>query len=579
MNDRLVSWLMAGLLLTAAVARADPLPSNVGGAAGAIQVSPREELPQPAPRPPGEPQPLRFPPTPAAATTETPPVHAAPLSQQFRVHVRQFRFEGNRVFTDAELGEIAAPYQGRAITSNELHALRHQLTLHYIKAGYLNSGCVIPDQRVENGVITLRLVEGRLTELELSGNSGLPDHYYTDRLALAGDPLHVGRLQERLVLLRDSELVDRVNAALVPGARPGEARLEVQVQEARPWGFEVGVNNSRPPSVGSLRGEVAGWHRNLTGHADSLQLRLGLTEGLEDGELRYAIPLNRYDTTLELAYIRSDSAIVEPPFELLEIESELDTWQLTLRHPFIHTPRENLSLMVRGEHKRNRTWLLGVPFTLSPGAVEGETRATVVRAGPVWVRREARQAWSAALTASFGVDALGATIHPSSPDGRFTALTGQFHYARLLNQVGTQLVVRGVAQWSDDPLLAMEKLPIGGMGTVRGYRENQLVGDRGVSGSVELRHPFWRPEVPFLNSGREPEPVYLALFADYGAVRQVEGENPPVQEISSVGLGVRWDPTPRIHTALYWGHALREIPAFRRDLQDDGLHFEIGWKF
>ncbi|MGB3650239.1 MAG: ShlB/FhaC/HecB family hemolysin secretion/activation protein, partial [Rivularia sp. (in: cyanobacteria)] len=52
----------------------------------------------------------------------------------------------------------------------------------------------------------------------------------------------------------------------------------------------------------------------------------------------------------------------------------------------------------------------------------------------------------------------------------------------LLTSINTQL--------TPDSLLSLERFSIGGVDTVRGYRQNQLVSDNGVLGAVELRIPL-----------------------------------------------------------------------------------------
>jgi hemolysin activation/secretion protein len=82
------------------------------------------------------------------------------LPQQVRILVRQIRVLGNTVFPLEKLDEVTKPYVNRELTTEELEALRLDLTRLYINAGYINSGAVIPDQTVDDGVITFQIIEG-----------------------------------------------------------------------------------------------------------------------------------------------------------------------------------------------------------------------------------------------------------------------------------------------------------------------------------------------------------------------------------------------------------------------------------
>lgn len=104
---------------------------------------------------------------------------------------------------------------------------------------------------------------------------------------------------------------------------------------------------------------------------------------------------------------------------------------------------------------------------------------------------------AARSTLSFGLDALGATTHGGdAPDGRFFAWLAQLQWGHRLPERyrGSELIARLDAQLTGDRLLSLEKFGMGGLRTVRGYQENQLVRDNGIAGSVELRVPVLQTE-------------------------------------------------------------------------------------
>ena len=159
---------------------------------------------------------------------------AQKLSTSARLFVRGFRFEGNTAFSAEVLAKITQPYTNREITSEELEDARRAVTLYYINHGYLNSGAVIPDQTPENGVITIRIVEGVLSKIELHGNKWLRDDYITSRLQRrSGPPLDLNKLKEGLQILRQNPNIKQLNAELQPGTAPGESILDLRVVDQR----------------------------------------------------------------------------------------------------------------------------------------------------------------------------------------------------------------------------------------------------------------------------------------------------------------------------------------------------------
>jgi hemolysin activation/secretion protein len=102
--------------------------------------------------------------------------------------------EGNTVLPVEKLEEITQRYINRTLTTEDLEALRLELTRLYIEAGYINSGAIIPDQTVSEGIITYQIIEGQLTDIEVSGTRWFRESYIRKRLALgAGPPLNIQR--------------------------------------------------------------------------------------------------------------------------------------------------------------------------------------------------------------------------------------------------------------------------------------------------------------------------------------------------------------------------------------------------
>src|SRR5512134_1762325 len=116
---------------------------------------------------------------------------------QVRVFVREIFVTGSTVFSEAELAEVTAPYKNRTLTTEDLERLRLSLTLLYVNRGYITSGAIIPDQDVQAGVISLHIIEGSLTRIDVEGTNWFRTAYLRDRIERgAGTPLAINPLQE-----------------------------------------------------------------------------------------------------------------------------------------------------------------------------------------------------------------------------------------------------------------------------------------------------------------------------------------------------------------------------------------------
>lgn len=521
--------------------------------------------------PPSPPPSLRLPPAPPRGEGQEPSLD--------RVFVRKVLVTGSSVFTPEELSEITAPYENRSLTSEDLETLRTALTLRYINAGYINSGAILPDQAVREGVITFQIVEGVLSQISVEGNKWFRESYIRDRLELgAGPPVNVNPLQERLQLLQQDNRLRAIHAELRPGVKPGEAVLKVNVDEKTPFYAWFAFNNYQSPSVGAERGLLTLAHQNLTGHGDILSLTLGRSEGLNPQiDVWYLLPVTVHDTTLLLRYRKNDYAVIDEIFDPLDTRSESDIYEITLRRPLVRTLHHEFALALTGESLQDKTFLLGEPFSFYPGVENGESRVTALRFSQEWTYRTQREVVAARSRFSFGIDALDATTHSSHsvPDGKFLAWLGQFQWARAFKTWDMQLLFRTDAQFSNQPLLPLEQIAVGGRYTVRGYRENLLVRDQAVIASVELR-------IPMVQNAPWAEVLQLVPFSDYGYAKNRDLPSLDPRSIYSVGLGLRWgvplmkSPADlKLDFEFYWGYALKDVTYPDYNIQDDGIHFQI----
>jgi hemolysin activation/secretion protein len=376
-------------------------------------------------------------------------------------------------------------------------------------------------------------------------------------------------------------MISRINAELKPGGVPGESFVDVDIKDTQPFRLGLEFNNKRPPSVGAEQLEAHLADLNLTGHNDPLLIRYGIAHtnrdggvdlsGLENIEGTYEFPITPWATTLQVHASKSDSSILEDPFTTLDINSNLEQYGATIRQTVYETLSNVVAVSFTADKRRSETFLFGRPFTLSPGAVNGETSIFVLRFAQEFVNRSQVHVLAVRSTFSLGLDAFDATNADGEPDAHFFSWLGQSQYVRRLWNSDKLLVLRLNVQLSNSPLVSLEQLSLGGSESVRGYRENQVLRDNGIFGSAELRWP--------IIYGKEHNPVlFVAPFVDIGGGwNTLDGQEDRNAEIlPSIGVGLIFDPNKHVHAQIYWGCALnRDLVSDENNLQDYGFHFAL----
>ncbi|NER79075.1 MAG: BamA/TamA family outer membrane protein [Leptolyngbya sp. SIO1D8] len=546
-----------------------------------------------------EPAPLEMPEEPSLSDNVPPQTAALPD----QIQVNQFVVTGSTVFDPEDLAAIAlsAVLEPAGLeTAEDLCEVREPASLSaplsltpsqlvrasdaieqcYIQENYINSGAFIAETELteaDDGVVEISVVEGQLEAINIemirSGLFGLNSSYVGSRLEAAiGDPFNLDDLIEAVQLLELDPLITQISTEIVPGTQTGTSVLNARVVQDDGFDMTLFLDNDRSPSVGSLRRGIALSQANLLGIGDRLNLGYNFTEGSNELSLGYAVPINARNGTVGVNFTTTNSDVIEDPFTVLDIESESRNYEIFYRQPLILTPTEEFALSLRATRRTSQAQFLEtlagepIPFPGIGADAEGRTRITALRFGQEWITRNSQEVIALFSEFSFGLDALGATIQPIPPDGRFLLWRGQGQWVRRLGP-DSLFLLRGNIQLADRPLVPNEQFSFGGQRAGRGYRLNTLLRDNGWFLSGEFRLPLFRvPEDDIL--------MQVSPFFDVGGGWN-DGDVPDTTFLTSTGLGLILDVNDTISARLDWGIPLSDFDSTGTDLQDSGIYFSI----
>lgn len=536
-----------------------------------------EERPQPQ-------TPLRppfLPPSPRQAPFQLPPLET-PFPTELPTEgggilLRQVLFHGNTVITTEELEQVAAPYIGKNLKDLEIEELRRQLTQYYIDRGYVNSGALLNKDTPDKGVLTFRIVESKISRVEIRGLERLRAEYVTGRLVpRPEEPLNLNTLRERFQLLLDDPLFAKINARLMPDVNAGDAILDLDAVRARPYQLTVFANNYRPPSVGANAVGLGGNVRNLTSYGDLLEFNYQEPTQRKAGNrylLGWRVPVNRFGTAVSLRFEHGKSIVLEAPLNALNITSQLNSRDIGISHPVFESLRHKFSLGINSVDETVKSTLLGEGFSFTPGVPEGKTKAHVWKLWQEYAHRTEISALVLRSTFSYETNNNEETGVSSStqPPRRYRYWLGQFHYAQRIGDGDTQAVLKGAIQRAETRMLPVDSISIGGVNTVRGYRENQLIRDNGQLLGLQVDFP--------ISPGTLSRPrIVVSPFFDWGRGRNFGDK---ADTISSWGMAVK----------TIWQGFRFDLSAAKRlihpsavnsatgSLQDKGIHLQLSYDF
>ncbi len=551
-------------LILAQVNTPDTLPDS--------NTTPIPITPTPPPPPPVPiPQPLPSPPL--DETPPTPPDSEISPEIPGTITITQFEFTGNTAFSDERLTQQIAEFLNKPITFAELLGIERIITKLYTDEGYINSGAVIPAAQTlspEGAVLKIQIVEGGIEDIKITGNRRLRTSYVRSRIRRgASKPLNRNQLLQALQLLQLDPLIKNISAQLSTGSRQDLSLLEIRVVEADPFRTEFFADNGRAPSVGSFRRGVQINHGNVLGLGDKAEFRYTNTDGSDAFDLSYTVPFNARNGTFRIAGGITDTKIIEPPFDSAEITGDSYYIELGVRQPILRTPTREFAVGFTLSRQRSETELLGDGFALSPGADEdGITKISALRFIQDYTQRSSRDILALRSQFSIGVDLFDATNNSSSPDSQFFAWRGQGQYVRRLAP-DTLLVLRSDLQFADRKLVPLEQFGVGGLQSVRGYRQDSLLTDNGIFASAEVRVPVFRAK-------KIDGVLQVVPFVDFGVGwNKSDSDSSDTNTLIGVGMGLQWRMGNNFNARIDYGIPLTDVDDRDRTLQEEGFYFSV----
>ncbi|MEL6225092.1 MAG: ShlB/FhaC/HecB family hemolysin secretion/activation protein, partial [Cyanobacteria bacterium J06627_8] len=512
----------------------------------AQQLNPNEErIPTPEPLEPDDEVPLapELDSEPAEPDEDAEPDDPSPV--QFEV--QSIDVLDSTVFDDGDFDPIVVPVEGTFVTLEELQQVADAITQLYLDDGYLTSRAILVDQVITDGVVQIQIIEGRISEIQVTGLNRLREDYVRNRIELGANmPLRTDRLEDQLRLLRADPNIENIEASLRAGEDLGESILVVRVVEDDPFLGNLRADNYSPPSVGSDRvGFTLGWG-NVSGRGDSFIVGYDRTAqgGSQVADFNYRIPVNPMNGAVELRATIDRNEVVQEPFDELEIEGASERYEVTFRQPLVRSPREEFALSLGFAYRDGEVLAFDL-IPLSIGANEsGVTRTSVFRFGQDYVKRDFQGAWALRSQFSIGAGILNATENEGIPDSRFFSWLGQ---AQRVQRIGNNhlLIAQLDMQFTPDALLSSEQFVIGGGQSLRGYRQNVRAGDNGIRFSLEDR-------ITLARNASGASTFQVAPFFDMGVVWN-DSDNvdlPDQTFLAGIGTGFLWEIFPNLNLRL-----------------------------
>ncbi len=445
--------------------------------------------------------------------------------------LQKINFEGNTQIPTEELEKLGLEVLGEDIFFDELLEVCQKVTNYYRAKGYLTSYATVPPQRIVDGVATIKIIESKVGELNIEGEKWTREwylrHIIMGKAGLReGDVFNAKNLQRAMKEINREDYVQVQTE--VERQQEGEENtaITLNVRDRFPVNLNFSYDDYGRSYTGAQRVSFLVGMDNLTGLGDKIYGGTILSSGATGWMAGYSLPVSSYGTRLSFDF--SDSHVrLGGPYKGLNVKGNAQSYFFKLTQPLIQTAKSDLIFYTGYDYVNANTSanIAGNPLRLS------NYNLHVWRSGLYGMTDDNYGRWIGNFGFDFGLTGDG---HGAVQDTTFVKLTaGATRVQRLF---GRSLgIVRVGGQYSPNKLFAAEQMQMGGPYTLRGYQPAELIGDYGVTGTVEYRFP-----VPFLDrvAPKIDERLKLAVFYDWGWLGENGGiYNYPQQFLHAVGFG------------------------------------------
>jgi hemolysin activation/secretion protein len=450
--------------------------------------------------------------------------------------VSRVQVNGVTYFSDERVQSLFAHLEGQTIRLDALREQADHLQALYANEGFLLTRVIIPPQTIDNGVVTIEVVEGYIDEISLEDEGSIGGRLAQNALSGLQNkrPLNIRELDGKLLILNDTPGVS-AKTLLQPGSERGAARMAVSTARVPNQGF-VSVSNTGSNAIGPALYSVGYTLNSPLNRPGAIDLSVSVAgrnfEELQALSARYAFPVGSKGAVV---YFGGLAAKAKPGGEAseLDVSSASYSSEVRLRSPLHRSRSSTLYIETALLFAQTRVDALGAEITrdkiaISQVGLRGQHQSSLGRT-------------TAQLFVTAGLPVFGAlnqdTPNPSVAgfDPNFGKINWQLEHIAPVN-TRLSIFTRMVGQWTNDRLLAGEQVAFGGQILGRGYSPSALTGDRGLGLLGELRLDLPEADNPGMISN-----VQAYGFADAASAKLLAGRDTPSekQNIQSYGIGMK----------------------------------------
>ncbi|WP_432379790.1 ShlB/FhaC/HecB family hemolysin secretion/activation protein [Duganella sp. P38] len=492
-----------------------------------------------------------------------------------RFEITRFDVQGNTLLPQSQVAALLAPHAGQQRDFGDVQRALEALEAAYHQRGYNVVIVELPEQELNGGVVTLRVVESKVGRVSVRNNQ-----YFDEANIRRSLPaLQEGRSPDLKAVSANLKQANenpsrQVTMKLRAGERDDEVDALLEVKDESPWKVIGNVDNTGTDASGKTHVGVLLQNANLFNrdHIATLQYT---TSAEEPGRVKvygagYHVPLYASGDSLDFyaSYSNVDSGTINAGLFNLAVSGK----------GAVYGARYNQALAKRGELDARLSYGIDVKAFKNSVLLDGTELGNDVTVHPLSI------GYQASMPISSGEAGWQLTLLRNLPGGSNgghdafalaraharTAYTILRFGGSVTRAVGGDWQLRAIVngQYTRDALIPGEQFGAGGATSVRGFLEREVANDSGLNLNLEAYTPNLCP--------RDGWNCRLLGFYDSAYVNRNKALPGEVDSttIASAGVGARFVLSTNVNLQLDYGHVTKAGATTRADA--NRLHVRLG---
>ncbi|MBD2798085.1 ShlB/FhaC/HecB family hemolysin secretion/activation protein [Xenorhabdus sp. 18] len=400
--------------------------------------------------------------------------------------IHQIHFEGAESLSASVRQALSKPYLSHCLTAGKINELVRKVSNTYIEKGYVTSLARLKEQDLSTSILTITVTEGKVGTILLDGEPSLA-------LKMAF-PNMTGKILNLRDIEQGMEQLNRLPSQQItidiqPAEQPGYSDVILKRTVSKlPAHASLVMNNSGQKNTGSEQINATFGLDNPLRLADQWSISASHNSDFRHNHQSWSIASN---LTIPYGYWSLDyQYAINNSFQMIPVgtgsyrhESQGQTHQLKLNRTLFRDGQQKLALHMGLIRRQTSNVTAGVKLSVSSPTLNtislGANYSTTLAGGyltfnPTLIH--GLSLWGATKDNTKNRNALKSQFRKFSlSSSYFLPLTNDVYYLTSL-----------YGQFTPDNLYASERLSLGGQYSIRGFKEQNLIGNNGG---------YWRNEL------------------------------------------------------------------------------------